>query len=242
MMGDGGIHVFYRAVVGERIADPMTAPVATAKIAISVIDPAVEADGRAPISRMKDEYGTGLAPICRSPENTYPGRSRPTTGDPDVSLISPIPVPRRPQGTVFSECGLILFRQRRRDRNATRGSDGRRVGIRGGIGAALGIAARQSIQRRAPGGVDPACGLPIDRDTDQPVAGNLPRIDDIFAVSVPIGGGVMLMQDHGQRGGGFHCPTLCGTVGTAIHAIVQNQSEAVGPAEMQLARRKARIV
>jgi hypothetical protein len=70
MMGDGGIHVVYRAVVGERIADPMTARVAVSKIAISVIDPAVEADGRTPMSGMKDEYGAGRAPICGSPENT----------------------------------------------------------------------------------------------------------------------------------------------------------------------------
>jgi hypothetical protein len=67
MMGDGGIQVVYSAVVGERIADPMTSGVAVSKIAISVIDPTVEADDRTPVSGMKNEDRAGEAPVGRGP-------------------------------------------------------------------------------------------------------------------------------------------------------------------------------
>ena len=86
----------YGAVVGERVADPVTARVTVSKIAISVIDPTIDADGRTPMSWMKDEYSAGLAPVSRSPENAYAGWPFPTAEDPDVSFIAPVPVPRRP--------------------------------------------------------------------------------------------------------------------------------------------------
>jgi hypothetical protein len=109
MMSDGAIHVVYRAVIGERVADPMTARVTVAKITISVIDPAVEPDGRTPMPGMKDVDGAGRAPICGSPEKAYAGRSSPDAGNPNVSLIPPVPVPRRPKRTVLRERGLILL-------------------------------------------------------------------------------------------------------------------------------------
>ena len=49
------------------------------------------------------------------------------------------------------------------------------------------------------------------------------------------------MQDDGIGGEGFNCPTFVGAVGTTIDAIVENQREAIGPAEMQPAGRPVRI-
>ena len=64
---EGGIDVVARAVVVETAAVPITADVADAEVAEPIIDPAVEAYARTPITRIPDVVASIPAPVSRRP-------------------------------------------------------------------------------------------------------------------------------------------------------------------------------
>lgn len=63
-----GIHVGHAAVIGERVVVPVTAFITAAHVSVAVVDPAIVADVRAPVTSMPHKPVAGKAPVGRCPE------------------------------------------------------------------------------------------------------------------------------------------------------------------------------
>src|SRR5438270_8735144 len=70
VVNHGDVHVVDRAIVEKVSALPPPAFVTVAKVAVAIIDSAIEAHSRAPITFIKDEPAAAPAPISRSPQKT----------------------------------------------------------------------------------------------------------------------------------------------------------------------------
>src|ERR1700722_10036085 len=121
--------VIHRAVVVEGAVVPISAFIAHTTKTEAVVDAAVEADVRAPVSAIP---GVGIAapsPVTRRPKHTNHGRLHPGTRYPEVTFTAVRPVAGRPQITGSRDCGLLVDRQPWRsdlDRHAElRGGNGR---------------------------------------------------------------------------------------------------------------------
>jgi len=90
------VDVVHAAVVGEDTMIPTAALIADAAVTEAVVDAAVEADVRAPVTGVKDVCATSPAPVTGGPENTGGRRLNPDTRNPVVALGTPCPVARRP--------------------------------------------------------------------------------------------------------------------------------------------------
>lgn len=101
------VHVIHPSVIEEVAAVPAAAEVAGAGVAESVVDAAVEADFRAPVSGVPEIGAVGPAPVAGRPEKTYLGRFHPRARDPEISSVVAIaPVARRPDIAIAGANGL----------------------------------------------------------------------------------------------------------------------------------------
>src|SRR5215472_11194891 len=116
----GDPDVIDAAVVVEVPTSPVSARIAGANIAETIVNAAVETDMRSPITRIPDISALMPAPIARGPEQADRWRSRPGTGHPVVTVRAVGPVAGRPDITVAGTRWLLVNRQHRwgdRDRH-----------------------------------------------------------------------------------------------------------------------------
>ena len=102
------------AVVEEVPTSPVSAGIAGANVAESVIHAAVETDVRSPIARIPDIDPFMPTPIARRPEQADRRRRRPRAGHPEVAVRAVGPIAGRPDITVAGTRRLLINRQRRR--------------------------------------------------------------------------------------------------------------------------------
>ena len=110
----GNSDVVNGAVVIKRPAMPIAAFVAFAEITEAVIDPAVEADVRAPITGMPKVGAAAKRPIARSPEQARLRCNHPSTRHPVISIRSVSPVAGSPNISIARTRRLGINRQHRR--------------------------------------------------------------------------------------------------------------------------------
>ena len=103
-----------RAIVGEHAIVPMTALVAQAGIAEAVIDAAVEADMRSPITGGPHVDAVAPAPIARRPQHTDGRRHDPRARNPKIAIRTAGPVAGSPDVTGGGNRRLRVDRQFRR--------------------------------------------------------------------------------------------------------------------------------
>jgi hypothetical protein len=107
-------HISDAAVVIEIPAAPFAACVAVTEISESVINAAVEPDGRAPVSNVKYEGAAAPSPIAGCPQQTNLRRHDPGSGNPEISTRPIIPITGSPKIAGLRTRGLSINRQRRR--------------------------------------------------------------------------------------------------------------------------------
>src|SRR6266849_2375870 len=112
----GDVYIVHRAVVEKPAAVPTPAFVAVSKVAVTVVDPAVEADTRTPIAFMENKSVAAPTPIGWSPEKTRFWRQHPCTRHPEVVSVIVVvgPVPRCPDIAFSGTQGLLVNRKGRR--------------------------------------------------------------------------------------------------------------------------------
>src|SRR6266567_7368523 len=98
VVNHGDVHVVDRAIVEKVSTIPPPAFVTVAKVAVAIIDSAIKAHSRSPITFIKKEPATAPSPIPRSPQKTNFRRQHPRSRNPvviaEVGVVSPIA--RRP--------------------------------------------------------------------------------------------------------------------------------------------------
>jgi hypothetical protein len=102
-----------RAVIEEVPALPIAALVASAAVAIAIVDAAIKSDLRPPVACMPNENGTYGCPVSRRPQVVGLRRLDPGAGYPVVVLnvIAPGPVSRHPEVPVSRNRRLLIYRE-----------------------------------------------------------------------------------------------------------------------------------
>jgi hypothetical protein len=100
-------------------ATPVAALVAIAAIAISVVNPAIEADVLTPVAAMEPVVVMPKAPVAGGPQGTLIGSLNPNAGNPVVAWLRIAglcvgPIAGRPEIVVAGGWRLVVFGQRRR--------------------------------------------------------------------------------------------------------------------------------
>ena len=107
----GGVDVIYSAVVIEVAAAPVTALVAEAYVAKTVVDAAIVADVPAPVTAVKAVTAMPEAPVAGGPECALIGSLDPRAGHPVIALWRPGPVAGRPEVVVAGSLRLVVVGQ-----------------------------------------------------------------------------------------------------------------------------------
>ena len=102
-----------RPVIGEVIAVPAPAVIAAAAVAIAVVDAAVEADLRPPITGIECVAAVDPAPIGRRPQHADDRRLYPGARHPVVARVGIGPIPWGPKITDLRHWRLNIDRQSR---------------------------------------------------------------------------------------------------------------------------------
>jgi hypothetical protein len=98
VVNDGGVDIRHRRIIPEMPTYPAAAGISRAEIAASVINAAIEADMRAPISAIPRVDPIYITPITGRPQEADLRRFSPITRDPKISIIIIIrPISRDPQ-------------------------------------------------------------------------------------------------------------------------------------------------
>ena len=105
------VHPGHGPVIAERIADPSSAVVALPPVAVAVIDPAVEPDGRAPVAFVEEVIAPVVAPVSGGPQESDARRKNPGARDPVIIGIVG-PVARSPNIACGWRIGLLIYRYR----------------------------------------------------------------------------------------------------------------------------------
>jgi hypothetical protein len=108
---DGDVHVAHGTVVEEVPIVPPAAFVTVTKIAIAVIDAAVEAYLCAPVSFVEEVPVVTPTSIAWSPELAYFWSHDPRPRNPKVTLLTVSQITRRPDGAVLGADWLLIDRQ-----------------------------------------------------------------------------------------------------------------------------------
>src|SRR5690348_7259236 len=108
------VHVHYRRVVPKCSMLPAPADETDAGVAKSIINSAVEAHVRSPISGVPDVPAAAPSPVTRRPKKTNLWRHHPGSRHPVVSIGSVCPITWRPKIAWTGADGLLVYRQRRR--------------------------------------------------------------------------------------------------------------------------------
>src|ERR1700722_1888098 len=122
-------HVPARGVIKEMTTFPSAAPEAGPEITKSVVNSAIEADVRSPITAVPQIGSISKAPPSRSPKKPDFGRCYPHPRYPVIVVVSIGPVPRRPEVSISRAGGLVVNRDNgRRDcnRDVCGGEEGRK--------------------------------------------------------------------------------------------------------------------
>ena len=105
----------YGPVIEELSAPPFAPLKAPSVVTKAIIDAAVEANVRAPVTRMPEERASTPAPIAWRPEHARLRRHHPRARNPVVSVVGIVsPVTRRPHEARAWTHRLLIHRQRRR--------------------------------------------------------------------------------------------------------------------------------
>ena len=125
---NGGIHPGDRGVVVKDSTPPLAAYVAEAEIAEAVIDAAVEAHVRPPVSRMPQVNSARETPVSRSPQRARVGWGSPGARYPVITIRTIGPIAGTPDITGLRAGRLDVHRyDRRGDADADRDA-GKRSG------------------------------------------------------------------------------------------------------------------
>jgi hypothetical protein len=106
----GDVNPVDGAVVIEVVAVPITAVIAVAGIAETIVNAAIETNMKTPVPAVEAVAVVVEAPIAGRPKCAVVGRCAPRTGDPVVSRRSPAPVAGGPEIIGLGSLGLIIFR------------------------------------------------------------------------------------------------------------------------------------
>src|ERR1700674_1231542 len=110
----GHIHIRDRAVVEKGATSPLTAVEAAAAVSETIVDAAVEADMRPPITRVPAIEAIREGPVARRPQHAH-RRNHPCARDPVVAVVvTPRPITRSPEIARTGTQGLSVHWQRRR--------------------------------------------------------------------------------------------------------------------------------
>src|ERR1700728_1856472 len=110
-----GVHVHHSGVVEEISAAPFAATEAGAAISKAVVNTAIEANLRSPVTAVPGVGAVVPAPVAGSPEQTGLRRLDPGAGHPVITVVViPGPVAGSPQIARAGANGLIVNRQRGR--------------------------------------------------------------------------------------------------------------------------------
>src|SRR5262249_36745974 len=116
----GDVDVVHRAVVVERAAAPISANVADAKVAETVVHATVEADVRSPVSRVPKVEAFTPTPVAWRPKEPWFRGDHPRARHPEITVFPIRPVAGRPDVAITRASRLHIHRQYRRrdaDRN-----------------------------------------------------------------------------------------------------------------------------
>jgi len=95
-------------------AAPVTALVAEANVAKTVVHAAIEANILAPVAAVKPVVVMPVAPVAGRPQGTLVGSLNPHAGHPVVVALRPGPIAGRPEIIVAGRLRLVIVGQRRR--------------------------------------------------------------------------------------------------------------------------------
>src|SRR5665213_3106110 len=102
------------AVVPEAAAVPVSAVETCAEVAEAVVDAAVVADFRAPVTGVPEVVGTAVAPPSGRPESVGVRRKDPGAVDPVVAGVLIVgPIAGRPDIAIAGDFGLVVLRNGR---------------------------------------------------------------------------------------------------------------------------------
>jgi len=118
------VNVSRVAVVVVIVPAPVAAVKADAWIAEAVVNAAIEADYRSPITRMPDIGVILPSPVAGRPEQAFLRRKRPSAGNPIVSVVGIRPITRDPNESFSGAKRLFIDGQERGpDSNGNANSD-----------------------------------------------------------------------------------------------------------------------
>src|SRR5579863_1043876 len=106
------VDVHYFRVVEEVPALPVSAAEANSSVAETVVNAAVEADGRAPVSVVPTVRAVSPAPVAGRPEEAHLRGDHPGARHPIVSVVAIRPVTGRPEVIIARANGLFIYRYR----------------------------------------------------------------------------------------------------------------------------------
>src|SRR5690242_7782036 len=112
------VDVVHGAVVIKMVVLPSPAFIPVAKVAESIINPAIESHHRAPIAFVKVISPAAPGPIARRPKESRPRRQNPCSRHPVIIVSIPCPISWRPNVSLAWANWLFINRQfRRAERN-----------------------------------------------------------------------------------------------------------------------------
>jgi hypothetical protein len=110
----GDVNIIHRAVVLELSVVPAAAVIAVTAVAVAIVDPAIEAYVRTPVTLIESVSAVAPAPIAWSPEEPGSRSHYPRTWYPIIIAFAVSPVSRGPDVTLGGTRRLLIHRQRRR--------------------------------------------------------------------------------------------------------------------------------
>jgi hypothetical protein len=108
-VNDRHIDVVDLTVIKKVSAMPVSAFIAGTKKAEAIIDAAVEAHVRSPISSVPDINAVTPPPIAGRPKEARLWREHPCAGHPIVAVVTPSPIPGRPDITLAGAERLRVY-------------------------------------------------------------------------------------------------------------------------------------
>ncbi len=110
----GYVHTVDALVVIKITTTPVSSLVAVTCITETIVDAAVEAYRRTPISGIPDEGRAAPSPVTWGPEKTDLGSEYPCSGHPEIAIIAIGPIAWSPDVAGTRAIGLLVHRQGRR--------------------------------------------------------------------------------------------------------------------------------